>query len=241
MEDLRDALAYVVDISAAKDVRVLEINKRTFTDNNGVLNEIKVPKPCPIRTNTLTSIVDYIKSGIDATKDELILQIDSPSNVTLYSTLNGTNERYTYMECIALLPNNIQFGRPMDTESFNIMLQSAFRPNEDRDILLKVAGTIKETVVKDTGDDGVSQAVTCKTGIASVADVLVPNPAILAPFRTFPEVVQPESKFIFRMSDGPKCMLIEADGGAWRNEAMNLIFDFLMTELQDNKNIKILS
>lgn len=97
---------------------------------------------------------------------------------------------------------------------------SSFIENEDRNKLLKVSGNIKEENVKSVGDDGVSQSAAIKVGVASVAEVVIPNPVILAPFRTFPEVIQPESKFIFRMQTGPQCALYEADGGAWRNVAM---------------------
>ncbi|KHO31340.1 hypothetical protein OR63_10900, partial [Clostridium tetani] len=82
------------------------------------------------------------------------------------------------------------------------------------------------------GDDGVSQAATIKTGVASVNEVKVPNPVVLAPFRTFPEIEQPESKFIFRMQSGPRAALFEADGGAWRNEAMIKIKAYLEEQLK---------
>ena len=51
-----------------------------------------------------------------------------------------------------------------------------------------------------------------------MADVKVPNPVTLRPFRTFIEVEQPESKFIFRMREGGRCAIFEADGahGSWR-------------------------
>lgn len=115
----------------------------------------------------------------------------------------------------------------------NIMLQSSFVDNKDRNLLLKVTGNVKDEAVKSVGDNGVSQAVTIKTGVASVSDVVVPNPVTLAPFRTFQEVEQPESKFIFRMKDGPSAALYEADGGAWRNEAMKNIKSSSKNSLKD--------
>ena len=41
----------------------------------------------------------------------------------------------------------------------------------------------------------------------------------LAPFRTFIEVEQPESEFLFRLSDRTTFTLDEADGGAWKIKA----------------------
>lgn len=86
-----------------------------------------------------------------------------------------------------------------------------------------------------------SQKVTVKTGVASVSDAVVPNPVTLAPYRTFPEVEQPESKFIFRMKEGPTAALFEADGGAWRNTAILGIKEYLKEALKDNENIEIIA
>ena len=84
--------------------------------------------------------------------------------------------------------------------------------------------------VKTYGDDGVSQQATVKSGVTSVASVKVPNPVTLKPFRTFAEAEQPESKFVFRMrknDDGVKAALIEADGGAWKVQAIQNIANYL--------------
>lgn len=99
-------------------------------------------------------------------------------------------------------------------------------------MLLKVVGNVKEENVRETGDNGIAQAVTIKTGVASAADVLVPNPVSLAPYRTFLEVEQPASSFIFRMKDGPSGAIFEADGGAWRNQAIANVREYLATELE---------
>ncbi len=45
--------------------------------------------------------------------------------------------------------------------------------------------------------DGAAQSVEVKTEIASKAIKMFPNPVILRPYRTFIEVEQPASQFIF--------------------------------------------
>ena len=74
-------------------------------------------------------------------------------------------------------------------------------------------------------------------GIASKSDAVVPNPVKLRPYRTFVEVEQPVSEFVFRMKDnnGITCALFEADGGAWKNTAMRNIKNYLESELEDYK------
>ena len=102
---------------------------------------------------------------------------------------------------------------------------------------------MEDSTVSQYSDDGISQKATIKTGIASKGDALVPNPVKLRPYRTFHEVQQPMSEFIFRMKsdDSVKCALFEADGGAWENVAMRNIKDYLEVELADYPNFTILS
>ena len=59
----------------------------------------------------------------------------------------------------------------------------------------------------------------------------------LAPYRTFPDVAQPESTFILRMKGGsehqaPTAALFEADGGKWALMAVERIAEHLSIELE---------
>jgi hypothetical protein len=237
--NLKEALEYLVDLGNAK---ILDVDGNKYATKN--IQRVKGPRPEPIEAHTLTALADYLKSGIDAKASEkLFVHVISPEKVALYSALRGDKVREEYMTCNALLPSNIVFDSFIDTERFNIMLQSSFVNNEDRKLLLQIVGTLQDKAVKEIGDDGVTQAVTIKVGVAQVGDAKVPNPVILAPYRTFPEVEQPESKFIFRMQKGPLAALFEADGGAWRNKAITEIKEYLRENLSGPvlKNIEILA
>jgi len=48
------------------------------------------------------------------------------------------------------------------------------------------------------------------------------------------------SKFVFRMQNGPRAALYEADGGAWRLAAMKNIKAYLENELQ-GYSVKVIS
>lgn len=107
---------------------------------------------------------------------------------------------------------------------------------QDRAKLLALVGNVKDSSVRTVGDDGITQTTTVKTGVATVADVMVPNPVTLSPYRTFAEVEQPASNFVFRMRSGndePAAALFEADGGAWRIEAIANIRQWLELHLAD--------
>lgn len=233
---LKEAIQYVVGLGKRETV---DFEGLKYTTDR--LELIQPPIATPIEVTTLSGLVDYIKSNADKkSSDKLIIHIQSPSKVVLRSELNNQRERENYVICNALLPR-IEFDRFLSTDKFNILLQSAFVKNDDRDVLLKVAGNVKESAVKQVGDDGVTQAVTMKTGVATLQDVIVPNPVALAPFRTFNEIEQPESNFVYRMEEGPKCAIFEADGGAWRNDAMKKIKIYLQEELKEIDNIEIIS
>ena len=78
---------------------------------------------------------------------------------------------------------------------------------------MQVAGNIQAGTTANYDDDGVSQKTTIKIGIANKTDVIVPNPMKLRPYRTFAEIEQPESSYVFRIMDtdrGPAFKLVEA-------------------------------
>lgn len=234
----REALEYLVNLGEKKEP-IIELEQGTFSKVN--LTRVTEPVAAKLTVSTLTGLVDYIKTNVDQLEGKLLIQVKSPQEVALYSPLNTDREREKYVSAEAILPNNVVYDRFLDTERFNIMLQSAFVGNKDKEILLKYTGLVQDEAVKSVGDDGVSQQVTVKTGVASVGQAVVPNPVTLAPYRTFPEVEQPESTFIFRMKEGPSAAIFEADGGAWRNKAILSIKAYLEKELEHNHNVEIIA
>lgn len=233
-----EALRYLVTLGEGKDP-IINLQEGTFTKEH--LSRVVEPKADTLKVSTLTGLIDYIKAKLDTLPEKLLIQVISPSKVALFSPLTKDREREQYISAEAILPNNIEYNRFIGTEKFNIMLQSSFVDAGTKGILLKYTGLIQDEGVKTTGDDGVSQQVTVKTGVASVSNAIVPNPVELAPYRTFPEIEQPLSKFIFRMQEGPAAAIYEADGGAWRNEAILSIKEHLQNELKEFENIEIIA
>lgn len=237
---IKQAIEYVVGLGK---VERMEIEGRQYTTER--IHPVREPHAEALEVTTLDAIIDYLKSKIDgsAAIPELI-HIESPTSVKVYSPVFGDfQQRECYIHAKPLLPS-IDFGHFQDSESFIIAMQSKFLKNEDSEILLQVTGNLKSEAIQTVGDDGISQAVTVKTGIAKVGDVLVPNPVTLAPYRTFTEIDQPESSFIFRMKEGPRMALFEADGGAWRSEAMKRIkeyFEMNLVKFEGCNDIKIIS
>jgi hypothetical protein len=222
---IKAALEYLVKLG---NTELEYVGEQVYSTQ--ALHPVKEPTPDTIEVHSLSGLVEYLQSKFDG-DTKLMVHVSSPTEVLCFSSFNRDYNRKEMIKASAMLPS-FSFDRWYDTENFNIKLQSCFVANEDRDIMLKVVGNIKEEVVNTVGDDGVSQAVVAKTGVATVANVKVPNPVVLKPYRTFVEVDQPESEFIFRMQSGPSCALFEADGGAWKLKAMQNIKRYLEEKLQ---------
>ena len=232
---IEKALKYIVGL---KTPSIEYLDGQTYSDKP--LNRISyVPRAKSIEMNTLSSLIDYIKSGVDTFGEQMIIHVQSPTRVAMYSALDCEREREYVVEVNAQLPR-FAFDQFQDHEAFCIGIQAKCidDPYTDKALLLKFAGTVEAGSVAEYGDDGVSQKATVKTGIASKGEALVPSPASLKPFRTFVEVEQPVSSFIFRMKEdkynkGIQCALFEADGGAWKLEAMEAIKEYLDGELKE--------
>lgn len=238
---IKEAIKFLVDLSIKPDERFVDIQdangvNRTFAvDSEGRSKEVTpiISRAAEaLRINTLTGLIGYIKASLERKHAEFYLQVFDEKTVFLKGVLDSEGERETLVIASAITPR-FDYSHFHDSEELLIALQSKFTVTNDRDLLLKVIGNVKEENVRTTGDNGIAQAVTIKTGVASADDVIVPNPVQLAPYRTFLEVEQPVSSFIFRMKDGPKGAIFEADGGSWRNQAIMNVRDYLTTELTD--------
>ena len=226
---IKEALEYIVGM---KKPELMEVKGEQYTDKE-LYRVSHNPKAQEIELHTLTSLIDYISSKTDKLDDKMILHVVSSKKVILYSQMDDDREREYIANVNAELPY-YEFGRYMEHEAFCIALQSEFVENEDRKRLLQFAGTVESGSVAQYSDDGVSQKATVRTGIASKGDAIVPSPVKLRPYRTFLNLEQPESEFIFRMREGHggvECAIFEADGGAWRDEARERIHEYLKGEL----------
>jgi len=216
--------------------KLLELKRETTVRVNDAeystvpLTRINIDTAESLNVSTLKGFVDYLNSEFDVMANKVIVHIESPISVYAATMFNNDLVRNVMIKALAEIPR-FNFDTFYDAEPFNIALQSKFVDVGDRADVLRVVGNIKEENVRTIGDDGVSQSVTAKIGVATVGEVVVPNPVTLAPYRTFTEVEQPSSEFVLRLSDGAKCGVFEADGGAWKMQAVENIRNYLSEHL----------
>lgn len=239
---IKKALEYLVGLG---NTRIETVGNRIYSTQE--IFAVKEATPTAIQLHSLSGLVDYLRSKFDGSH-KLMVHVVSPTEVQCFSEFNRDFKRNEMIVTSAMIPS-FKFDQFYDPENFIIKLQSCFVKNknediDDRDIMLQVVGNIKEEAVNSYGDDGVTQTVVARAGVATVGNVKVPNPVVLKPYRTFVEVDQPESEFIFRMQSGPRCALFEADGGAWKLAAMKNIkiyLDDALEEMIDEGNIVIIA
>lgn len=229
MEQLREAMEHFEELVKRADApKVLEICGKTYV-NRDLKRYDEAPKARPVQARTLTALMDYMEHCSQEFPGRMIIHIVDPTHVRLLSELDAERERETLFETAAET-SAFRFGEWYDQENFMIALQANFQANDDLAAVLKLAGNIVSKNNQTYSDDGTTQVATMTVGVASKADAIVPNPVTLIPFRTFQEVEQPESAFVFRIGErggAPAFKLIEAEGGLWKMTAVNAIKDYI--------------
>lgn len=236
---------FVEKLLELKRPETIEVNNRDYSTIN--IEPILEPDFEKLYVFNLESLVAYIKDDPDILKNKhKIINIVSPTKVLLQSSIYGDfKQRDTYMavDCKELLPD-IYFERFMGIEQFIITLKSKFVMTEELEKIVKIVGNISDETVTNYNDDGITQQVTARTGIARVGEVALPPKIELKPYRTFVEIEQPSSEFLLRAnkrSGEIEFALFEADGGAWKNESICFIAEYLKDRLEGVSNLTILN
>lgn len=233
--------AAIEKILSLKNPSVVEVVGRQYSTER--LSPILEPVADALSLNTLTGLVDYMEDCVDGINPlNFMVHVVDEKTVRLISDLQGDFEqRETRIETTALLNSGFAFGRYHDLEDFIISLQANFVRTETVEKILGFISSVDSDAKVNQTDDGFSQKTTVKQGVALRAEAAVPNPVTLAPFRTFLEVEQPSSQYVFRVKNegGVKCALFEAGGGQWRLEAIQKVKTWLDKKLP--KDFKVIA
>lgn len=241
LEGLKDALEHVEGLARENEkTEVIEICGHTYANKN-LKRYDNADKARELEASSLTALIDYIRAchGEFPKDADMIVHIVDPKRVRLISALDAERTRECLFKVTAEV-NEFRFGHWYDQEEFMIELQANFNPSDDLTLVRKMAGNVERKNDQSYTDDGISQVATMTVGAAAKADVVVPNPVTLVPFRTFQEVSQPASAFVFRVGGNrePSFMLQEAQNGLWRNEAVANIKAYLAEEVSRMPNVR---
>lgn len=209
--------------------KIVSIDGREYSTTSLHDPRKEVKPPATLVVATLSGLVGYIEDNRDGLElGKCLLHIAGPDQVQLLGPLTGEfNQRFGYVRAqLQERLGGFAFDRFHSREEFNIALQARFAEGHDKAYVLKLISSILEDGAVKVKDDGQTQNVETRKGIALADTTDIRNPVTLAPYRTFHEVTQPPSPFILRVRAGPTVALFEADGGAWRLDAIDSIRDY---------------
>lgn len=232
---ITEAIEKIISLGGTK---AEEINGRMYSNGPVGMKPLESPKAETLTIHTLTGIVDYEPNKID------MIHIADHKTVHLTNAAYDDNwlGRSIYLTSIHNSPV-FQFGNYYPLEDFMIALQAMFVQDQSTADILKIIGNLKDESVKQVADNGITQTVTAKVGITMSENVPLPNPVTLRPYRTFMEIEQPASTFVFRMHSGrgtgqpPTCALFESDGRMWSLTAIQSIKTWLAEKIPGIKII----
>lgn len=247
MEHTKESLQYLVELGR-KAGEVITVGDALYLKTADGLDPILFPAPAALQVCTLQGLVDYVRADVDhlfpASEGEggrFLLRIDNYASVTLLSGIHGPHAQRDKIAFVQANAPQIMLDEYLSAEDFVIMVMTRFLEDENRQKVLAIASNLVDEQTLHTADDGISQRATVRKGISMNGEVTVKNPVFLRPRRTFVEAEQPASPFVLRVSSGGKVGLYEADGGAWKHEAVANVSKWLHHELDEIPCVKIIA
>lgn len=222
-----------------KEGMIVEVDGKKYSASNlrAVVDDRSIK---PVILNTLTGLVNFFMANIDNLDlTKLLCIVNSHKDIAILTNIDKETRLRNHIVGVQLMDDGhkFNFGQFMDHEEFVIKLKSLFVENEDQIKLMSFVSRLTVQNNVEVQDDGISQSATLRKGISGAVKTNEVAPVVvqLRPYRTFNEVTQPSSGFLFRMrtdhNKNPQCALFEADGGAWRSTAMESIQKYLQNAI----------
>lgn len=227
---LKAAIEKIVELAHPS---VLEVSGRTFS--TGEFEEVRplkfYPKYLPLYG--LDSVVKMVREEAIPTYEDkkVYVQVSGHNTVSVFTEYDEERRRADLYLAKADVPGFREGFR--DREEMVIQLRSLFLQTPDTAYLLDLISHMTDNEKVTTHDNGVTQSVEAKKGIALKEMVEIRPRVKLTPFRTFLEVEQPESEFLLRIREDGAVGLFEADGGVWKLVAKRSIVQYLEERLDD--------
>lgn len=199
-----------------------------------------------LQCSTLQGLVDIYKAGIDGLKDaNVLVQVVSPFEVKIWNRLADKFGRRK-LSAVCKYPvadvTQFRFGQFLEPEQFIIGAQQCFQRvkvqkddgsyAQDLDYVLSICTSITADQTTSAEDDGIAQRVGTRRGVSLKTEQVLRPRVSLAPYRTFADIDQPLSQFVFRarFEDGsPELALFDGDGGRWKITAAAAIKTLLQS------------
>ena len=228
---------FIKHIQETTRPQIVEIEKRAFSvPAIGSARELRpaIDHPDTLPLHSLDALVKMVRTEAANLAEPLYITVPDHLTVRCFGQPDPDARyfRQVYYEAAATDVPGFRDGF-REQEKAIIELRSRFAPGGGVDYLLDLLSRISKDSGVVTSDNGVSQTVEARQGIALKAAVQLRPRVPLRPFRTFQEVEQPESEFLLRMDEEGNIGLFEADGGMWKLKARETVKAFLEAALSE--------
>lgn len=193
--------------------------------------------PLPDEPGYPTIVVRSLAGFCDALDetDQVEVIVCTSSEVSALSAERGKNrKRDVFLKAVCTMP--LKIWNYQSLEDFRIRLVTSFLPTPARASLLERIATVKDEAIMTSEDDGITQKVSAKTGIATVAQVGLPPVIELRQMRSFEEVEQVETPYLFRLrkgSAGIEAALFEVETD-WQTKQARIVAEYVKEKLGDD-------
>lgn len=200
--------------------------------------EPHVDRPKALGVSGLDSAVQLIRREISNFPDPVFIRVCGPRNVDVLTTLLPDKSRDTLYQVSGDFPEH-KVGSFQELDAAMISLRSQYiydldDPDDGVRYLVELLSSITNEESVKTTDNGLTQKVEARSGIAMISTVAIKPRVKLRPYRTFREVAQPQSEFLVRLDKKQGGFaLFECDGGMWKQEAKENIREYFQEELAD--------
>ena len=226
---LKEAIKEIERMSAPT---IHEFEGSIFASHELVHVMDKKPMPRCIVLTGLDSICKMVRNETEHIGLQIFIQVNDYHSVSVFTTLDEDEDRLYLYKCAADTPA-VTTDRFMAYEKAVIELRSLYIPNEGTKYLLQLLSSISNESKVTSTDNGVTQQVEARSGIALNSMVKIEPRVTLQPFRTFIEVEQPASEFLLRISERGEIGFFPADGGVWKLEATRNVAAYFEDKLKD--------
>lgn len=226
---LKDFVNKLMELAAPTTV---EVDGSVYSNQDLVFIQDKKPMPRCIDLTGLDSICKMVRNEADHIGLQIFIQVKDYKSVSVFTSLDSDEDRLYLYKCVADTPS-VTTDRFMRYENAVIELRSLYIPNEGTKYLLQLLSSISNESKVTSSDNGVTQQVEARSGIALNSMVNIEPRVTLQPFRTFIEVEQPASEFLLRINERGEIGFFPADGGVWKLEATRNVAGYFENALKD--------
>lgn len=237
-------------------IETANVDGRRYTRQD--LKPVEEPVVSAIRISTLSSLADLCTSKFEQLKSDVVstavagfegfnpqrhvVHVVSEKQVQVVTAVSNVwKRREVLIDCQLTETTPFTLGRFLTQDEFIIAVLSCFVQSDERDYVAKLAGNAMAEHVTTAQDDGVSQIMGLRSGATLADKATVKNIVKLRLYRTFREVEQPESQFLFRLKQSdqniPQFAFFEADGGGWKLDATENVARYLRTRLPEGASV----